>query len=313
LWLLANHKPARLRGRAGGDGGAGRAVRENGGVTDTGPRERAAHDAGRSGRLTSDDVALVLRRAAALEAADAGPGEVDGYDTAAVEEAAREVGLSPTAVRRAMAELRAGVLVPEPDTSVAGTAGRNGRGLRRGRLLANPARRRLAASPSGSRSVAQQRMVATSPAGVLASVDRFMRTQMFELRRRAGDRSLYRPRADMVASLRRRLDFAGAIKLERLHLVDVVVTPVDDQTLVRVEAELTASRANAVAGGAAAGTAVTIGTGFVGALLAEPALVVGALPAGAMVGAGSIRVADSRWRQRRDDLDEVLASLLDRL
>lgn len=156
-------------------------------------------------------------------------------------------------------------------------------------------------------------MVATPPARVLTAVDRFMRTQMFELRRRAGDRSVYRPRNDMVAGLRRRLDFAGAIKLERIHLIDVVVTPVDDQTLVRVEAELTASRGNAVAGGAAAGTAVTLMTGVVGALLAEPVLVIGAVPAGAVIGASGIRVAESRWRQRRDDLADVLASLVDRL
>jgi hypothetical protein len=140
-----------------------------------------------------------------------------------------------------------------------------------------------------------------------------MRTQMFELRRRSGDRSIYRQRSDMVASLRRRLDFAGAIKIDGLRTIDVVVTPADDRTLVRVEAELAASRANVVAGGAAAGTAVTFTTGLLGAVLAEPALVVAALPAGAIVGGGGIRVADGRWRKRRDDVAEVLAALLDRL
>jgi hypothetical protein len=266
-------------------------MRENGVVTDT----------GRPARLTSDDVALVLRRAAELEAADDRVGEIDGYEPAAVEEAAREVGLSPAAVRQAVAELRAGVLRPASDSErrPGSPAGRVSRG--------RPAR------PSGSRTVAHQRLVDTPPHVALASVDRFMRTQMFELRRRAGDRSLYRPRSDLVASLRRRLDFAGAIKLERLHLIDVVVTPVDDQTLVRVEAELTASRANAVAGGAAAGTAVTVTTGLAGALLAEPVLVIAALPAGAVVGGSGIRVAEARWRHRRDDVAEVLASLVDRL
>jgi hypothetical protein len=140
-----------------------------------------------------------------------------------------------------------------------------------------------------------------------------MRTQMFDLRRRSGDRSLYRPRDDMVASLRRKLDFAGAIKLDRLHLVDVVVTPVDDQTLVRVEAELTSSRGNVIAGGAAAGTGVAVGMGLLGALLPEVGLVIAALPAGVMIGAGSIRVGESRWRRHRDDVAEVLASVLDRL
>jgi hypothetical protein len=56
-----------------------------------------------------------------------------------------------------------------------------------------------------------------------------------------------------------------------------------------------------------------VGTGLLGAVLAEPMLVVGALPAGAVVGGGGIRVAGTRWRKRRDDVAEVLASLLDRL
>jgi hypothetical protein len=255
-------------------------VRENGGVTGT----------GRSRRLSGDEVALVLRRAAQIDAAD----EIDGsagYEPAAIEEAARDVGLSPAAVRQAVAELRAGAL---PDEATDRDRGR-------GRAVA------------GSRVVAEQRLVTSHPDRVHATVDRFMRTQMLELRRRSGDRALYRQRSDMVASLRRGLDFGGAIKLEGLRTIDVVVTPADERTLVRIEAELASSRANAVAGGAAAGTAVAVTTGLAGALLAEPVLVVGALPLGVAVGGGGVRVAGARWRQRRDDVAEVLASLLDRL
>jgi hypothetical protein len=243
-------------------------------------------DVRRSPRLSRDEVARVLRRAAELDAAtERSP--VDGYEPAAVEEAAREVGLSPTAVRQAVAELRAGVLPAE------GTG-----------------RRRAATS----RVVGEQRLVATPPEAALAHIDRFLRTQMLELRRRAGDRSVYRQRTDLVASLRRTLDFAGAIKLDGLRTVDVLVTPADDErTLVRIEAELATSRANAVAGGAAAGSAVAVATGLLGAVLAEPVLVVGALPAGAVVGGGGIRVAAGRWQRRRDDVAEVLAALLDRL
>jgi hypothetical protein len=242
----------------------------------------------RPARLSGDEVARVLRRAAELDALDPDPdGDPTRYDPAAVEEAAREVGLSPAAVRQAVAELRVGALPAEAE----------------GRRPA----------VAGSRVVSHQRLVDRSVDTVTATVDRFLRTQMFELRRRSGDRSLFRPRSDLVASLRRGLDFGGAIKLDGLRTVSVVTTPADDRTLVRVEAELTASRANAVAGGAAAGTAVAVGTGLVGALLAEPGLVIAALPAGAVVGGGGIRVAESRWRRRRDDVSEVLGSLLDRL
>ena len=254
-------------------------------------------DARRSPRLTSDEVARVLRRAVEIEAADeAASGGPDGYDAAAVEEAAREVGVSPAAVRLAVAELRAGVL-PAP-------VGATRRGGRSGRAVARPA---------GSRIVAQQRLVEPDPAAALALIDRFLRTQMFEVRRRSGDRTVYRPRKDLVASLRRGLDFAGAIRLDGLQTVTTVVTPADDRTLVRIEAELAASRAGALASGAAAGSAVTLATGLIGALLAEPGLVIAALPAGAVVGGGSMRVASGRWQRRRDDVAEALAGLLDRL
>lgn len=260
-----------------GDGGGCAPVRENGGVTDT----------GRTPRMTSDEVALVLRRAAEIEAADTRHDAGDGYDPAAVEEAASEAGLSPDAVRQAVAELRVGALSP---------------GAAQGR-----------ARTLSSRQVAHQRLVATTPDAVNARVDRFMRTQMFELRRRSGDRAVYRQRSDLVASLRRGLDFAGAIKLEGIRTVTVVVTSAGDRVLVRVEAELATSRANAIAGGAAAGTAVTLSTGLVGALLNEPALVIASLPAGVAVGGGGVRVAGTRWQRRRDDVAEVLAALLDDL
>jgi hypothetical protein len=257
-------------------------VRDNGDVTET----------GRQVRLTSDEVALVLRRAAEIEAAEDATAPGLAYDPAAVEEAAREVGLSPAAVRQAVAELRVGVL-PAPPAD-------EGRSRSRGRVLA-------------SRRVSDQRLVDRPPGVALATIDRFMRTQMFELRRRAGDRSLYRHRADLIAGLRRRLDFAGVIKLEGLTMVDVVVTPTDERTLVRVEAELTTSHANAMAGGAAAGTAVTVLTGLTGAIAGEAGLVIAALPAGALVGASSMRFAGARWQRRHDDVAEVIGHLLDRL
>jgi transposase-like protein len=240
-----------------------------------------------AGQLTGDEVALVLHRAAEIETAE-GDASPDRYDPAAVEEAAAEVGLSPAAVRRAVAELRVGALPAEPSAE----QGRTSRA-------------------AVSRRVCDQRLVDRSPEAALATIDRFLRTQMFESRRRSGDRSLYRPRSDLMAGLRRKLDFAGAIKIEGLSLVDVVVTPTDDGTLVRVEAELTSSRANVLAGSAAAGAGTTLVTGLIGAIAVEPALLIASVPMGVMIGGGSARVATARWQRRRDDVAEVLAGLLD--
>jgi hypothetical protein len=240
--------------------------------------------------LTRDEVALVLHRASEIEAAADGSATVDHFDAEAVEQAAVEVGLSPAAVRQAVAELRVGVLPADVP------AGR----LDRSRVAT-------------SRFVAQQRLVDRRPEAVVAAVDRFLRSQMLERRRRSGDRSLYRPRRDLVASLRRGLDFAGAIKLDGIRTVSLLATPADERTLVRVEAELASSRANVVAGAAGTGAGVALLMGLGGALAAEPGLVIAAVPAGAAVGAGGLRIAGGRWRQRRNDVDEVLAALLDRL
>jgi hypothetical protein len=241
--------------------------------------------------LTRDEVARVLHRASVIEAAADGPGAADGYDAEAIERAAVEVGLSAAAVRQAIAELRVGVL---PDDAA-------------------PAKRTNRSRAATSRFVTQQRLVERRPEAVHTAIDRFLRSQMLELRRRSADRSLYRPRRDLVASLRRGLDFAGAIKLDGIRTVSLLVTPADERTLVCVEAELASSRANVMAGAAGVGAAVAVLMGLGGALAAEPALVIASVPAGAAVGAGGLRVAGGRWRQRRADVDEVLAALLDRL
>jgi hypothetical protein len=254
-----------------------------------------APEARRRVTLTPDEVARVLHRAAEIEADADGAGPSGRYDAEAVEQAAIEVGLSPAAVRQAVAELRVGALP-------AGGAGADATPMRVGR-----------ARISGSRVVTQQRLVERSPDAVRAVVDRFLQSQMLELRRRSGDRSLFRPRRDLVASLRRGLDFAGAIKLDGIRTVSLLVTPADERTLVRLEAELTSSRANVMAGAAGTGAGVTLLMGLGGALAAEPGLVIASLPAGAAVGAGGLRVADGRWRKRRDDVDEALGAVLDRL
>ncbi len=242
--------------------------------------------------LTRDEVAQVLHRASEIDAAADGQFTGDRYDTEAVEQAAAEVGLSPAAVRQAVAELRIGALP-------------GGRAVPTKRVDRNRA--------AASRFVTQQRLVDRRPEAVHAAVDRFLRSQMLELRRRSGDRSLFRPRRDLVAGLRRGLDFAGAIKLDGIRTVSLLVTPADERTLVRLEAELASSRGNVVAGAAGTGAGVALVMGLAGALAAEPGLVIAAVPAGAAVGAGGLRVAGGRWRQRRDDVDEVLAALLDRL
>jgi hypothetical protein len=243
-------------------------------------------DTQRPPRLSTDDAALVLRRAVELDAqADAAGGGPLGFDPAALEAAAEEVGLSPAAVRQAVAELRAGALAPADERG---------------------------AKVAPSRSVVRQRLVEPPTTTVQSTIDRFLRTQMFELGHRAGDRTVYRPRRDMVAHLRRSLDFAGSIRLDGLRTVTTVVAPADERTLVRIEAELATSRATAVTRGAAAGATLAVVGGFAGAVAGQPDVLIVALPVGTAVGAGGVRLSESRWRRQRDGVGEALDRLLDK-
>jgi hypothetical protein len=253
-------------------------------------------------QLTSDEVALVLRRAAEIEAATTDDlADPTRYDPAAVEAAAGEVGLSPSAVRQAVAELRVGSLgVPASAAGAAGSAG--------GQAVARPGRRRR---PSDL--VADQRSVGRAPSAVLGSLDRLLRAHLFEPGRRTADRAVFRPRDDLVARLRRRLDFVGAIRLDGVSYVTAVATEADGGTLLRVEAEMATTRASVVAGSAAAGGTVAALMGLGGALFHEPTLLITALPAGTLIGAGGVRARGRRWEQKRAEIADTLAALLDRL
>jgi hypothetical protein len=255
-------------------------------------------EARREVRLTTEQVAIVLRRAAEIEAeAEAGGlSDATAIDASAVEAAAEEVGLSLAAVRQAVAELQVGSLsAPSP---VAGPA------------PGSPARRR---GGPPSHVVSEQRMVAAAPATALAVLEGLLRDQMFTARRRGRGSTVFRPRDDMMAKLRRKLDFAGHIRLDGVAAVTTAATPVAGGTLVRVEAELLATRQSVMGGSAATGAATTLATGVGGALLHEPGLVLVAFPAGAAVAAGGMRVRGRRWDEQRRDVNDALTLLLDRI
>jgi hypothetical protein len=247
-------------------------------------------------RLDSDEVALVLRRAADLEAQAAGRTTAHGgFDAAAVEEAALEVGLSPAAVRQAMAELHTGDLTTD----------------RRGR----------AAVARTSPSVVQvARLVPCAAAVVHASSEQYLRRQTFEVRRRQEQVVLYRQRRDLTASLRRGLDFNGAIQLEGVSALTLTVTPIaavadgePGRCMVRIVAELRGRAAmNALAnvsGLTAAGLAAIPGVVVGGAGGALGAAVV----TGAGVTVGGLAIGHSWWRHRRQQVTEVLDGFLDSL
>lgn len=242
-------------------------------------------------RLTADEVALVLRRAAELEAENAGGADrSDAVAASVVIEAAEEVGLSPMAVRQALAELGTGTLVATAPQLT-------------------PARRLLAAGPS---SVTESRVVTAPPERVLAEADRYLRRRGYQRRRRQGQWVLYRPGRDVLRQLQRIVDTEGARQLTGASAVEVTVCPVPDAgTMVRLEATLEPGWRRFATTAAAYGTLAVTGT--LAVVTGNPAPLIAGAPIGAAVGtAGWER--RRRWRHRRShDIGETLAALLDRL
>lgn len=72
-------------------------------------------------RVSPDEAAVVFRRAAELDSAGTGLGE--GLTAADLEDVGREVGLSPTSVRAALAEVRSGAHTREVPSPRWGTIG----------------------------------------------------------------------------------------------------------------------------------------------------------------------------------------------
>lgn len=244
-------------------------------------------------RLSTDEVALVLRRAAELEAATAGVESSLTFDASAVLEAAEEVGLSPNAVRHALAELQSGVLPAPPAES--------------------RSRTEVARQAEPSTVVVESRVVTTPGPVVLAAADDYFRRRSFEARRRQESWALYRVRGGMQRHLRRLADvMRGNSRLIGVELVTMEVSPLDeDQSLVRVTATLAADRRGVPAMATGYGVAGVAGLTTVAA--GEPVVLLVGAPIGALVVAGGFH-RRRRWRAHRHrQVSESLASLLDQL
>ena len=251
-------------------------------------------------RAPLDRAALerVLARAAELQAHEADPGDVMLTEEQLVD-VAKEAGLSPHHVRQALAEERTRLALP-PDPGLAG---------------------RLAGPPVATAS----RTVRGTPAEVLAALDGWMqREECLQVKRRFGDRMTWEARRDFLGSIQRGLNFGGrGYALTRAAEVAATVVPVDEgRVLVRLDADLSGSRASRLVGGgatAAAGVAAGSTPLVAGSVLvADPSgvffLLAGAAAAlGAAVGLGG-GYAIARGHQRvvaRAQL--ALEQILDRL
>jgi len=235
--------------------------------------------------LTNDEVAVVLARAAELDRA--GRPEPPRLDDDAVAQIAAEAGIDGAAVRRALAELRAGAL---PAAS-----GRRGARL------------------SPARTVRVERAVPGPRATVERELHGWLHRQLFVEVRRFGDRTRFARRGGLLADAQRAIDLRGRLVLRRVQWVEVAVVdePGTENVLVCLDADCTRGTGvhrTLLWGGGAAGAA-----GVAVAATVEPALLA-LLPAGAAAGGGAGHlVGRSVHGRHADTVRTALAGRLDRL
>lgn len=237
-------------------------------------------------RLNEADVALVLRRAAELDGAEHRP-DASGIEVAALEEAAREVGISEGAVRRAVTELRADVL----PVATSGRVERHGPATVRAE--------RLVTFPSGS---------------VRDRLGKALRKETFRLRRTDPERATWERRSDTMAEIRRGLDLSGRLKLGDARLVTVTAVAVPDGsgTLVCLEADIRRTR-NGVLTTSTGVPAVLAATGAGALALIDPLFLLSAPPLTAGAGYAGLRAGAGAARRRAERTTDALHRLLDHL
>jgi hypothetical protein len=233
-------------------------------------------------RLQPDEVALVLRRAAELDAVrPADPlsdplSPFDGVDETAVIEAAEEAGFTHVSVSTALAELRAGGLAEMPSTGV----------------------------------IVDQRVV-HGPAPTIGRVaERILDRERFFLRRRDGERLVW---------VRGPRSWSDTLRLRRgpglaaLEEVTVCVAPVPgaQRTLVRVESIHRTDPGDAPIAGAMGGGLGLAGGASFWAASGDPAWLVAAVPLAGVLGIWRWRESRREVARQSGEVADALSRLLD--
>jgi hypothetical protein len=234
-------------------------------------------------RLTQEEVAVVLRRAAELDAAATSAARDDALPVELVEAGAAEVGLDPASVRQAVAELRAGMLTDDPP-----------RRRTRPHLVA-------------------ARIVAVEPAEAVRRTGVFLARQLLVKARDRDAVQVWRHREDVVARLLRTVDWRATYRLDVATEVIVRAVPATDGTLVRLDAPVGrgASWARRLVTGCVlvAGTAVTIATAAAG----DAGWALAAAGGTAVIGAGGYASARAGLRRSERKALDALEGMLDEL
>ena len=239
--------------------------------------------------LSSDELERVFRRAAELQTSrEPLPDRLDADEVMRI---GVEVGLQESHLRRALLELRAEALVPEP-----------------------PAARPLVRRLWGDAHVQASRVVPGDPQAVQERLDAFLESaeNLRPGRSRAG-LSIWEPASDLVSQIRRGLNLSGhGFALARARRIEVAVQSIEPgRSLVNISADLRNKRAEHLGGWYTGAACTTIGVTLVLVLAAGfPLAAVLPLVGGAAFG-GSTMLAKLTLRSERERVDLGVQGLLD--
>ncbi|HMI55682.1 MAG TPA: hypothetical protein VK494_05810 [Gemmatimonadaceae bacterium] len=249
---------------------------------------------GRQTLLDRQALERVLARAAELQGAGALPDSSDLISESQLLDIGNEVGLNPATINQALAEERTRVSVPEE--------------------------RGIVAQIAGAGYASATRTVPGNPRDVLAMIDAWMvREECLQVQRRFADRITWEPQRGLFGKLRRTVNMSGrGYYLTEAGQVSATVLPVDaSRVVVRLDADIHASRARRVGMGGFVATLGAVASGVLGL-----GLVVAHLPLFLAAGAAVLPFAGSSFaaykvaRTHRGVLSSVqlaLEQILDRL
>jgi hypothetical protein len=240
-------------------------------------------------RLSQEDLALVVKRAAELHLA--GSGQPDSMlDEEAVLEVLQEAGVSKDAAGQALSEWRRG-------------------SLEHGVVLPAPMPH-SAMDPTAA--VARRLPIRSERVGDV--FDAALGRHLFMRGRRSGLGGEWVPRTGMLADLRRGLDFRGSLLLKDVNRIRLDVVPMDDDdSRVTLTADISSHRSWLLGWLVGVPAVVAVGLGIGG--LAEGSMELGLVgtPLAAIAAGGGYHGAAILLEQRREKTRETLDIFLDRL
>jgi hypothetical protein len=183
----------------------------------------------------------VLARAAELQGAGAVSESGDLISENQLLEIGNEVGLSPAVLNQALAEERTRINVPDE--------------------------RGLVAQIAGAGFATATRTVPGTPREILAKVDAWMqREECLQVQRRFADRITWEPQRGLFGKIRRTVNVSGrGFYLMDAGQVSATVLPVDSsRVVVRLDADIHASRARRVGAGSFVGAMGAAASGVIG-------------------------------------------------